>query len=111
VRTRFVITLVFILLFFALHPEHSRTQVAWPDARAPHIIEITKVAGLEDPGGLVDRQWIHLHRGHQQANAPTELRADPVAGPWWLAYVRLNAHAATTMTVPPRPPANLRFVR
>lgn len=65
-RTRFVVTFVFIVLSLVMRTERSRSQVTWPDARAPHIIEITKVAGLEDPGGLPDRQWIHLHRGHHE---------------------------------------------
>lgn len=42
-------------------------QVAWPTARAPHLIEITKIAGLEDAGGLADKGWVHLHRGHHTA--------------------------------------------
>lgn len=47
-------------------------QVAWPSADAPHIIEITKAAGLEDPGGLADAHWIHLHQHHPTAtDAPT----------------------------------------
>ena len=39
----------------------------WPLADAPHLIEITKATGLEDPGGLPDTDWIHLHRGHHTA--------------------------------------------
>jgi hypothetical protein len=42
-------------------------QTAWPLADAPHLIEITKVQGLEDPGGLPDSDWVHLHRGHHAA--------------------------------------------
>ncbi len=40
---------------------------AWPLADAPHLIEITKASGLEDPGGLSDSDWLHLHRGHHSA--------------------------------------------
>src|SRR5262245_43610635 len=46
---------------------------SWPRATAPHIVRITKAAGLEDPGGLPDAQWIHLHRGHH--SAPEALQA------------------------------------
>jgi hypothetical protein len=46
---------------------------AWPLADAPHLIEITKASGLEDPGGLPDPDWIHLHRGHH--SAPDALQA------------------------------------
>lgn len=66
-RAHVVLAVGFFLVTIAVRPERMRGQVAWPDARAPHIIEITKVAGLEDPGGLPDRQWIHLHRGHHSA--------------------------------------------
>lgn len=40
---------------------------SWPSALAPHVIEVTKASGLEDPGGLPDPAWIHLHRGHHSA--------------------------------------------
>jgi hypothetical protein len=45
----------------------------WPLADAPHLIEITKAGGLEDPGGLRDADWIHLHRG--STSAPDALEA------------------------------------
>ena len=44
----------------------ARAQ-SWPRATAPHVVQVTKDAGLEDPGGLPDAQWIHLHRGHHTA--------------------------------------------
>lgn len=51
----------------------SARQEPWPLADAPHLLEITKLAGLEDPGGLADSDWIHLHRGH--GSAPDALTA------------------------------------
>ena len=44
----------------------ARAQ-SWPRATAPHVVQVTKDVGLEDPGGLPDAQWIHLHRGHHTA--------------------------------------------
>ena len=39
----------------------------WPSAFAPNVIQVSKASGLEDPGGLPDAAWIHLHRGHHSA--------------------------------------------
>jgi hypothetical protein len=47
-------------------PATSAAQ-AWPSALAPHVIQVSKASGLEDPGGLPDAAWIHLHRGHHSA--------------------------------------------
>lgn len=59
------VALIAVAFSVALLP--GAAQVSWPSSNAAHIIEITKVAGLEDPGGLADSHWIHLHRHHPTA--------------------------------------------
>ena len=54
-------------LLLILWPAPPAAAQAWPSAFAPHVIRVTKASGLEDPGGLPDADWIHLHRGHHSA--------------------------------------------
>ncbi len=56
-----------VIAALAMVSPAARAQVTWPDANAPHLIEITKTGGLEDPGGLRDSGWVHLHRHHATA--------------------------------------------
>lgn len=58
-----VVGLMVVLVTAAGHAQST----PWPLAGAPHLIEVTKSSGLEDPGGLPDPDWIHLHRGHHSA--------------------------------------------
>lgn len=83
-RVRFVL----LVMVAALTIRGAEGQAPWPLATAPHIIHLAKVAGLEDPGGLPDSQWLHLHRGHgsaadaDRATIGAELRAN--GSPWAL---------------------------
>ena len=64
VRPLLTVALLALAVLFGAAPAAAQS---WPRATAPNVIQISKEVGLEDPGGLPDSQWIHLHRGHHTA--------------------------------------------
>lgn len=81
-RVRFVL----LVMVAALTIRGAEGQAPWPLATAPHIIHLAKVAGLEDPGGLPDSQWLHLHRGHGAVTDGLHDVSLEVEGPRRLEY-------------------------